>query len=864
MASLVLGIAEVGRDDVDLVGAKGATLGELSRLEGLRVPPGFCVTTHAYRRAIAVAPSFEQELTALSRLRADDHEAIRARSARVRAAIAGRAAPDDVAEAIASSLAPLGDGAAFAVRSSATAEDLPRASFAGQHGTYLNVLGSTAVIDHVRRCWASLFTERAVAYRLRNGIDHRDVQMAVVVQQLVDADAAGVAFTADPVTSNRRVVVIESTFGLGEAVVDGRGSVDIARVRDGAIVDQVVGAKRRALVASSEGGAREEEIDPARQREPALTDGQILQIAATGRQIEAHFGQPQDIEWCVTGGELHVVQARPITTLFPIPEVGDGARHVFVSVGHQQMMTDPMRPLGLSFWQLTAMRQMYAAAGRPFVDVIDALASPARTAVIDGLGRSDPLIGGALQQLVDRGDVVPASAGDLADGAPTPRDAPEAIATDASIVADLVARHDESLARLERAIAGASGDALFDVILDDLEELQRLLRDPQRQQALMAGFEATWWLNDHLLDWLGEPSAADALARAAPGNVTSEMGLDLLDVADAVRPHPEAVALLEGGGDDFLDRLAGVEGGAEARDAIVGFLDRYGMRCVGEIDITRPRWRERPTTLVPLILANIRNFAPGERERRVEGGRAEAARKEREILERLRALPDGDRKAEQTRQMVARLRTFVGFREHPKFAIVNRYFVYKQALLREARTLVEAGVLDDVDDVSYLTFDELREVVRTGVADHEVIARRKDEHRSYAALVPPRVMTSDGEVIEAAYRRDGVPAGALVGIPVSAGRVEGRARVVRDLDDAMLEPGDVLVTRCTDPSWSPLFVGVAGLVTEVGGATTHGAVVAREYGLPAVVGVDGATELIRDGQRVVVHGSAGYVELLDP
>jgi len=391
------------------------------------------------------------------------------------------------------------------------------------------------------------------------------------------------------------------------------------------------------------------------------------------------------------------------------------------------------------------------------------------------------------------------------------------------------------------------------------------LFDPRSHQVFMAAIEATWWLNDRLRAWLGETNAADTLTLSVPHNVTSEMGLALLDVADAIRPHPEVVAVLQQlaiDDDGFLDELAPLDGGPQARDAIRGFLDKYGMRCVGEIDISRPRWRERPTALVPMILANIKNFEPGAGARRFEQGRQKAWQKEHELVERLRALPDGAPKAAEVKRMIDRVRTFIGYREYPKYGKVSRYFVYKQALLQEAERLVQAQVLGDPDDIFYLTFDELHAVVRTHQVDDLVIRQRKDAFRSYQALTPPRVFTSDGEVIAGAYRRDDVPAGALVGLAVSAGTIEGRARVILDMAQADLEPGDILVTTYTDPSWTPLFVAIHGLVTEVGGLMSHGAVIAREYGLPAVVGVQHATRLIRDGQRIRVHGTQGYVELL--
>ncbi|MCW3049083.1 MAG: phosphoenolpyruvate synthase, partial [Solirubrobacterales bacterium] len=427
----------------------------------------------------------------------------------------------------------------------------------------------------------------------------------------------------------------------------------------------------------------------------------------------------------------------------------------------------------------------------------------------------------------------------------------------------LIEANEASVAALQRDIRTTSGSALLDFILADIQELKRILFDPQSMQVIMAAMEATWWLNERLEAWLGEKNAADTLTQSAPHNITSEMGLALLDVADVIRSHPDVVAfLMHVEDEDFPDELAELAGGREARDAIRAYLDNYGMRCVGEIDITRPRWSERPTTLVPLILSNIKNFEPGAGERRFEQGRQEAWNKEQELLERLRALPSGERKAEEAKRMIDRVRTFIGYREYPKYGIVSRYFVYKQALLEEAERLVQADVLREKEDIFSLTFQELHDVVRTNHVDDRLIAQRKDAFRSYQALTPPRVLTSEGEVIAGAYKRDNLPTGALIGLPVSAGTIEGRARVILDIAEAELEPGDILVTAYTDPSWSPLFVAITGLVTEVGGLMTHGAVIAREYGLPAVVGVEHATRLIRDGQRIRVHGTDGYVEIL--
>ncbi|WP_425543834.1 rifamycin-inactivating phosphotransferase [Streptomyces crystallinus] len=856
-------LEEVDGTQTAVVGGKGAHLGALAGIEGVQVPGGFCVTTDAFRRIMAEAPPIEGLLDQLARLEPDDREGIRTLSAEIRRSIEGIAIPDDLAAAITRALARSGEDAAYAVRSSATAEDLPTASFAGQQDTYLNIRGASAVLQHISRCWASLFTERAVTYRRRGGVDDRTVQMAVVVQRMVFPDAAGILFTADPVTGNRKVATVDAGFGLGEALVSGLVNPDVFTVRDGAVVARTIAAKQRALEALPEGGTREVAVDAQRQEQPALTDAQVVRLVELGRRIEAHFGRPQDIEWCWADGTFQIVQSRPITTLFPVPEAHDQENHVYVSVGHQQMMTDAMKPLGISMWQLTAMAPMHEAGGRLFVDVTGRLASPAsRTALLDLMGKGDPLVRDALETVLERGDFVP-SLPDAAPTGPPAGGAPAPIETDPALVTQLIERSRASVEALERGIRTKTGPALFDFLLEAFEEHKRNVRDPLSMQAIMAGMEATWWLNDKLGEWLGEKNAADTLTLSAPGNVTSEMGLALLDVADVIRPRAEVVAFLEGVRDeDFLEELAKLPGGTGARDAIEAYLDRYGMRCVGEIDITRPRWRERPTTLVPAILDNVRNFGPGAAERRFEEGRQRALKKEQDVLSRLRALPDGDKKADEAKRMIDRVRTFIGYREYPKYGIISRYFVYKQALLAEAERLVRAGVLREKDDVFYLTFQEFHDVVRSQQMDDRLVQQRKDAFRSYQTLTPPRVLTSDGEALSGAYRRDDVPAGALVGLPVSAGTVEGRARVVLDMAEADLAAGDILVTAYTDPSWSPLFVGIAGLVTEVGGLMTHGAVIAREYGLPAVVGVGQATRLIRDGQRIRVHGTEGYVEIL--
>ncbi|MDR7075846.1 pyruvate,water dikinase [Neobacillus niacini] len=880
MSSLVLGLHEIEKSQLLLVGGKGLNLGELSKIQGIYVPEGFCVTTVGYQKAIEQNETFQALLDRLTPLKVEDRNQIGEISRKIRQILMEVEIPSDVVKAVAHYLSQFGYEHAYAVRSSATAEDLPHASFAGQHDTYLNIIGKEAILQHIRKCWASLFTDRAVIYRMQNRFDHSQVSLSVIVQRMVFPQVSGILFTADPITSNRKLLSIDASFGLGEALVSGLVSADCYKVQEDKIVDKMIAPKKLAIYARKEGGTKTVPIDPDQQKTQTLTDQQILQLARLGRQIEAHFGSPQDIEWCLVDDTFYIVQSRPITTLYPTPEADDEENHVYVSVGHQQMMTDPIKPLGMSLFQLTSFGPRFKAGGRLFVDVTHQLASPvSRNILLNAMGQHDPLMKDALMNIIERGDFIKSLPNDNKAPSPTKdsKDMLEQIENNPSIVSDLIKRSQTSIEELQQNIQMKTGSDLFDFILEDIKELKKILFDPQSSAVFMAAINASSWINEKMNEWLGEINASDTLSQSVPNNITSEMGLALLDVADVIRPYPEVIDYLQQVKDNnFLDELVKFDGGLEARDAIIAFLNKYGMRCAGEIDITKTRWSEKPVTLVPMILGNIKNFEPNAGKRKFEQGRRVAVEKEKELLDRLKQLPDGEQKVKETKRMIDLIRNFIGYREYPKYGMINRYFVYKQPLLKEAEQLVLANVIHEKEDIYYLTFEELREVVRTNKLDYpgclveqqaalatrQIISKRKGEYKLYEKLTPPRVITSDGEIIAGKYKRENLPANAIAGLPVSSGVIEGRARVILNMEDANLEDGDILVTIFTDPSWTPLFISIKGLVTEVGGLMTHGAVIAREYGLPAVVGVENATKLIKDGQRIRVHGTEGYIEIL--
>ncbi|MBE3642000.1 phosphoenolpyruvate synthase [Bacillus cereus] len=868
MSSFVLDFQEIEKGQLSLVGGKGLNLGELSNIQGIQVPEGFCVTTVGYEKAIEQNEELQTLLQQLTKLNREDRAQIGEMSKEIREVIMAVQIPSDVVEAVAHYLSRFGNEHAYAVRSSATAEDLPYASFAGQQDTYLNIIGKEAILQHVRKCWASLFTERAVMYRMQNGFEHNQVSICVVVQKMVFPEASGILFTADPITSSRKVLSIDASFGLGEALVSGLVSADNYKVKEGKIVDKVISTKKVAIYALKEGGTETKQINSAQQKIQTLSEQQILQLAQIGRQIEAYFGCPQDIEWCLVDNTFYIVQSRPITTLYPIPEENDGGNHVYISVGHQQMMTDAMKPLGLSFFLLTTSAPMRKAGGRLFVDATQRLASPAsRDYLINTLGKSDPLIRDALTTVVKRDNFITLLPDEetekSASKSKPPVSSQPEIENDPAIVTELIKNSEASLEELKETMQLKSGVDVLDFILEDIQQLKKVLFNPQSIAVIMAGMNASTWINEKMEQWLGEKNAADTLSQSVQNNITSEMGLALMEVADVIRPYEEVIAYLQHvENDSFLDELVQFKGGEKAQEAIDAFLNKYGMRCSGEIDITKTRWSEKPTSIIPMILNNIRDFEYGASKRKFEEGLQEALKKEEELVDRLQQLPDGKQKVEETKQMIRNIRNFIGYREYPKYGMINRYFIYKQALLKEAEQLVQSGVIHEVDDIYYLTFEELHEVVRTKKLNYDLIHKQKNDYKLYEKLTPPRIMTSDGEIITGKYKRENLPVDAIAGLPVSSGLVEGRARVILNMEDANLEEGDILVTAFTDPGWTPLFVSIKGLVTEVGGLMTHGAVIAREYGLPAVVGVENATKLIKDGQRIRVHGTEGYIEVL--
>ncbi|MCA1182016.1 phosphoenolpyruvate synthase [Bacillus licheniformis] len=884
MEKYVLYFNEIDQFDLPSVGGKGANLGEMTKA-GFPVPQGFCISTEAYRAFIQTSGIIDSLFDQLEQLKHDDLEQIRTVGKQIREHLAQISMPDEIKSAILEGIDTTGKDKAYAVRSSATAEDLPDASFAGQQDTFLNVCGKDQLLEAVKQCWSSLFTDRAISYRAKNGFDHRSVFLAVVVQEMVFPEVSGIMFTADPITGHRKTVSIDASFGLGEALVSGVVSADLYQIRSGEIVKKQLSKKELAIYSVPEGGTVQKTLSPEKQQTQALPDPRIIELAELGRKIEAHYGKEQDIEWAFAGGRFYILQSRPITSLYPVVRFFDDRPHVLINFGYIQMMTDPLKPLGVSVISQvlrflkkdpSAQPILREAGGRVFADITGALSLKfVRSRLLKVLSGMDQLMASAVSEVVKRKEHQLYStsrkgifhiAGNLA---------PILIPAALKVAGILLMRNPDKAEKKAELIIEA-------IVTDTEEQLSRtsgaetirviqkgmgnMLQDVLSKVAVyvLSGMIAAGLLEKKLKKKLGDEKSAILLGKLykfLPHNVTTEMGLELGDLSDQARKYPAVIDYFKrANSENFMEELLKIPGGAEMKRSLDDFLKKYGMRCVGEIDLTRPRWAEAPVQLVPSILSHIRTIAAGEHRRKFKQGETEAEEAKKEIISQFR-FPEKKRVS----RLVHMYRSLMGMREHHKFTLVKLMFLYKKAILKEARTLVGKGILNCEEDVFYFTLEELIALLENrGIGDiPELLADRKRQHTSNQKLTSPRVMTSEGEIITGKLRNEKSPEGALTGTPVSAGIIEGTARVAKSPEDAKLNQGDILVAPYTDPGWTPLFTSAVGLITEVGGMMTHGSVVAREYGIPAVVGIDKATEIIEDGAYIRVDGTNGFVQILD-
>lgn len=894
MSALVLGLGAVNADMLPQVGGKAANLGELLAA-GLPVPEGFCLTTAAYREA--TAPIGLEELhRSLKGTPADDLEALSGLAGKVRRLITAADLPPGIAASLRSAYGALGTAgqpdAPVAVRSSATAEDLPFASFAGQQDTYLNVVGTDALLAAVRNCWASLWTDRAVAYRASRGIDPSTVALAVVVQRMVDAAVAGVMFTANPVTGRRRESVIDASPGLGEAVVSGAVNPDhfVVDVDSGTILERRLGDKR-LVIRPVPGGGTEHVDRPAAGGILCLTDPQIRELAALGSRAETHYGAPQDTEWAIdTAGKAWLTQSRPITTLYPVPErmpeagpaAGREGTRIFLCFSLAQGLTRPLTPMGIAALRIFGSSVARAAS----FDVPDARTGPPPFAEagqrifidVTGVARSTVgrfIVPKAFDVMEARSAAVLRSV--FADPrfsvtSRTPwrllrRVGPVVLRgrVPESLLRALL-RPEAALRRVDR-FTGNFSDALElpsgASPLQRLDHAERVLAGvfpiaPAIFPLPALGF-ALLAVAGKLLGGRDRRRDLQPILRGLPNNVTTEMDLELWRLATDIRSDRGSRLAFEDQPPAVLaQRFSAGELPAAAQQGLDAFLERYGHRAVAEIDVGMPRWRDDPTHILGVLANYLRledpSLAPDRQFRRAEDeAEAQIARLVAEARSRGRV------RGAIVRAALRRARLFIGLRERPKYQIVLALAEVRKQVAAAGAELARQGRIARAGDVFFLDFAEVRQALG-GTDMQDLVARRQGAY--YLELERrhiPRMLLSDGTEPETVIAVGAAADGSLVGSPASAGIATAPARVILDPVGAHLEPGEILVAPSTDPGWTPLFLTAGGLVMEMGGPNSHGAVVAREYGIPAVVGVPDATSRLRTGQEITVDGGAGTV-----
>lgn len=873
---------EIDKKDLPLVGGKGANLGEMTKAR-FPVPEGFCVTTGAYKDFL-----MDNNLVGFISqvIKAANLNNISQIGEEIRARLRLSEIPEHVEKEIISAIHKAGSNNSYAVRSSATAEDLAFASFAGQQDTYLNIKGEKELLDSVRNCWASLFTDRAILYRIQNKIEHEKVQMAVVIQKMVLPEVSGIMFTADPVSGHRGIVSIDASYGLGEALVSGLVSPDIYKFRkkDSSLAYKTIANKNLAILPIEGGGTKRVEITGEKATRQVMSDAQIIQLAKLGMMIEKHYGCPQDIEWCLENSTLYIVQSRAITSLFPLPSPvpKDDALHSYVSFNHFQVMTDPISPLGIDILRIilpfdkgARSEEEYAflksSAGRIYIDLSELLQYKRLKKVLPAFFNNvDSLLAGALIELVGRPDFdtrIKKHKG----RAKVLRKYMQPIIVNA--VTNFIFRKPEGSIEfmnsyIEKRIKTAEERIRKSKQgLDRLEAIYEVASFHTDLQALIPklapGIISFKMLENLEVKLLGSKNYVDRIVKGLEGNITTEMGLLVGDLADLIRKSPELVKEFEN--EEYTTLVARVnqlKGQDEFKQLFNTFMEKYDMRAAGEIDMAKDRWVENPEPLVKSILATIRTSKEGAHRREFKETIERAKQAAEELIREVEA-KHGKIQGRFIKRLIRVCRNTLPVREHPKYLIMKLIMIFKRAFLEEARLLEQKGQLEEEKDIFFVSFWELRKAIENNESLTELVEQRKEDYQHYRKLSAPRVLTSEGEEIKGCYKRENLPEGALVGMPVSSGVIEGIAKVITDPSDSSLNKGEILVAPFTDPGWTPLFINAAGLVMEVGGLLTHGTVVAREYGIPAVVGITDATKIIRTGQRIRVDGDGGFVLIIE-
>ena len=866
----VLPLADPGAN-LETVGGKGASLARLVA-NGLPVPDGFHVTTAAYWKFVIENDLQPGVLAALEAVDVAQPATLDAASQTIGELFAGAQTPPDVASAIALAYASLaGTSPVVAVRSSATAEDLPDLSFAGQQDTYLNVEGYGAVLEAVKRCWASLWTARAIGYRARHGIGPGGLSLAAVVQLLVPAEAAGILFTANPVTGRRDQAVLSAAWGLGEAVVGGMVTPDALTVdkASGVVVERVT-ADKQVMTARINGGTEEQPVPEALRRAPVLDQRAAAELVGLAVQIEEQYGMPMDIEWALADGVFAIVQARPITALPEEPVAPE------LELPDEWPMPDPKGPYmrgSIADFMPDPLTPLFATVGVPAIN-----AGMKRT-IRETIGGSLAALDNYLTTINDYaylhvglgcrdwvwvlGRMVPALPRLLRDGERHWREV--ARPRYAGVTARWRDRPPHELSAVE-LLRGAR--ELTDAMADYLTALQV---DAIGTAAGTEGLFTT--IYDKMIKREGDPPAPTLLLGADSTPIRAEKAL--YDLAQWCRERDSLPAyLLEAPSRQLAEQVDhGMPPGTGAGDwhewqrRFGDYLAEFG-HSIYDLDFAKPLPVDDPLPLLEVLKMFIRGEGKDPHARQQES----IARREQAVqtaMSRVRGL-----KRRLFRWSLRWAQTFACVREDSIFDIGLGYPVLRRMLHELGCSLVEAGAIAEAGDIYFLRVDEVERGARAldGGQRPESLVKRIQERRAVwraeNRLVPPQQLPDKGRVM--GINTDAfMPVSAdeqthdlLKGVAASPGQVTAPARILLGPEDFhQMQPGDVLVAEITTPAWTPLFAMAAGVVTDIGGPLSHGSIVAREYGIPAVLGTGVATQRIRSGQTVTVDGSAGTVSL---
>jgi rifampicin phosphotransferase len=882
----ILSLTALDGADCDLAGGKAVNLAKMIRA-GLPVPDGFCVTTLAYQRWLASCSHTLKALDELDRLELENPLDTRRAAADFCRHLETTPVPDEVAEAILAAWNPQAEQSSWAVRSSATAEDGREASFAGQHRTCLNVRGRAALLEAIRACWISLFTERAIIYRLKKQIPHRTTAMAVVLQPMVAAEASGILFTADPTTGNSDHLVIEANYGLGEAVVSGQVSPDrlVLRKKNLRVVDQTIGTKAAKLVADESGGIRAEALPDSQRDKSCLTNSDIRRLAKLASRVERLFGGPQDIEWAVASGQIQLLQARPITAMDQAKSWEQ--RQLWTNLNTGEVAPDVATPLSWSM-MLCFMKPLFGTLGK--VLGVDLTRAP-----LAGLVAGRIYFNATTAMAVMKPFPLPMSQihnlSLALGGGPIDFYQKEEFTTFQDNLPDLgfrwhkyiwswpwiamqgithsFARGDAWCARIK---AGNDAHQTMDIpslaTSELLDTLDRLLKEGFRDWDLIflvVQGSALLVFRYACQAWLRDPDLITSyrLFAALGGLPEAEAGLSLWRMAIMARNDRriESVIMSDCEWSEIRPQLQDAAWGNQFLKAWDTFMLEHGHHCRGELELYNARWNEKPDYILGLVRSYVRSLDQAN----PLANQQRLARERLELTAQCRQRLKNPIKRWVFTWSLRRAQQLARNREAWKNQAVRLIANMRQIVVELGKRLAREGMLAKPEDFFFLEAAEV-ELIAKGkpVANLKaLISARRSEYERNCTYNPPQVVLGRFDPSQQPVELADANISVLRGIAIFPGIVAGRARVILRCDDeTQVLPGEILIAPFTDPAWTPYFLSAAGVVIEQGGILSHGSIVAREYGLPSVTNVSNATKVIHTGDQVEVNGTAGTVRVL--